>query len=484
VFNFLVIFHYFCIVNVNITDEKAAISEVLKRMKCLEDTVSDQGAEISNLHRIIDQKDKTIHDLRKRLSKYEEPPKDYHNSSVPPSQEPIDKKVIRRTQSLRKQSGRKTGGQPGHKGHFLETSENPNIVVACKPEVCECCGMPLDETEAEVIGKSQVIDIPPVTPVVTEYVAYERRCRCGHVNRCELPEDCRGRVSYGKNINAIIGYLSHVQCIPFNRICETLKDIFGLTLSQGTVRNILRRLGRHSSGAYEEIRKRVARSKVVGGDETGEFINGKLHWGWAFQTPTLTYTFQDKSRGRIAVEKHFPDHFPQATMVSDRHCTYFTLDVKDHQVCLPHLLRNTTYLNELDTGQTWSKRLIELLQDAIHLRKTATEITADMIKKYEERMDRLLSECLDKLHKDFNKLKKGLRKVQKYIFTFLSNPNVPYDNNASERAIRKIKVKQKISGCFRTDDGADIFMKIHSLVETAKKNGNSKYNVLLAVAQL
>ena len=128
---------------------------------------------------------------------------------------------------------------------------------------------------------------------------------------------------------------------------------------------------------------------------------------------------------------------------------------------------------------------MELLRDAIHRRKTSEwkDITENVVKGFYDRLDRLLSRNLNNLHKDFNSLKKGLVKCRDYIFTFLTNPEVPYDNNASERVVRKIKVKQKVSGCFRTDDGADIFMKLHSIAETAIKNGNSKFKALLAVAE-
>ncbi|MDR2969145.1 MAG: IS66 family transposase [Tannerellaceae bacterium] len=452
-------------------------------MQALECTVSHQGAEISRLGRLIDQKDKIIRELKFRLSKYEEPPKDSHNSSVPPSQNPIDKKVSLRTQSLRKPSGKPSGGQPGHKGHFLETSAHPNLIIDHQPEFCQCCGMTLNNIAAKVMETAQIIEIPPVVPVVTEHISYGKRCTCGHLNVCELPKVCRGRISYGPMVQSLVGYLGHVQSISFNRICETLRDVFALSISEGTVRNMLKRLGTLSTDAYEEIRKRVESSSVVGGDETGTFVGGNLHWGWVFQTPLLTYAFQDSSRGIAAVEKHYPNHFPKSVMVSDRHGTYFKLKVKEHQVCIPHILRNTTYLSELDTGQTWSKRLIELLQEAIHYRKEVSDVTQSAIQEYAQRLDGLLSENLDALHEDFNKLRKGLIKVQQYIFTFLTNSKVPNDNNASERAIRKIKVKQKVSGGFRTEDGADIFMKIHSLAETAKKNGNSKFNVLLAVAK-
>lgn len=183
-----------------------------------------------------------------------------------------------------------------------------------------------------------------------------------------------------------------------------------------------------------------------------------------------------------AINKHFPDGLPNSTLVTDRHGSYFKMNVKNHQVCIAHLLRNIQYLSEFDCAQNWSTRVSSLLRETIHLRKT-THFEDIPISTFKERLDRLLNESVTHLHEDFQKFKNGLTKCKDYLFTFLENRNVPYDNNGSERGIRKIKVKQKVSGCFRTEQGADTFMNIHSIVETAKKNGNSKYNAILAVME-
>ena len=160
----------------------------------------------------------------------------------------------------------------------------------------------------------------------------------------------------------------------------------------------------------------------------------------------------------------------------------FKVNVKDHQVCLAHLLRNAEYLNELDSNQDWSRRFIQLIEHSINLRREGN-ITSRKIKVLKTKMKNLLGESLTHLDNEFEKFKRGILKVKDYLFTFLSNPSVPYDNNASERGVRKIKIKQKVSGCFRTDGGADDFAKLHSIAETAMKNGNSKFNAILAVVQ-
>ncbi len=155
------------------------------------------------------------------------------------------------------------------------------------------------------------------------------------------------------------------------------------------------------------------------------------------------------------------------------------MNVKDHQVCLAHLLRNAKYLNELDPNQNWSRRFIHLIEHSINLRRE-DNITSRKIKVLKTKMKNLLGESLTHLDNEFEKFKRVSLKSKT---TLSLNPSVPYENNASERGVRKIKIKQKVSGCFRTDSGADDFAKLHSIAETAMKNGNSKFNAILAVVQ-
>ncbi|MFV0545602.1 MAG: IS66 family transposase [Bacteroides sp.] len=454
--------------NDRVTDISKMLSEMNSKLSLMEQIISEQGAEISRLHRIINQKDKEIHILKKRLSKYEEPYKDSHNSSVPPSQESLAAKVIRRTQSLRKKSNRKNGGQFGHPGSTLETSTFPDFIEEHRSHYCECCGSSLTGADSVCTGVSQVVDIPLPRPQVKEHRSFNVTCSCGHINKCPLPKECSKRISYGNTIQSLVAFLSHVQCVSFERICEILKEIFSLSISQGTIRNMLIKIGNKSKVVCEKIRRRITKSKVVGADETGLYVNNVLDWAWIFQTNQITYLYQDKSRGMKAINKHFPDGLPNSILVTDRHGSYFNMEVQNHQVCIAHLLRNIQYLTELDLKQDWSKRMSTLFREAIHIRKT-TSFELIPVTTIKDRLDRLLNESVAHLHEDFQKFKNGIFKCKDYLFTFLQNPDVPYDNNASERGIRKIKVKQKVSRCFRTEQGADTFMSVHSVAETAKK---------------
>ena len=488
------------------TDIEDALRLINQRLRKLEKSDSEKNEEIGRLNRVIGRKDVEIHNLKRELASTKteladanarikeleddsdeeddssgssgKPEKNSGNSSIPPTQESIAARELRRTKSLRKPSGKPSGGQPGHKGSTLQSVSTPDRIVKHEPAYCKCCGRSLDGVRYRKIRKTQVIDIKFVVETSEEQY-YEKVCECGCVNNCDAP-NCR--IKYGDNIRALVTYLNVVQCIPFKRIAELISDLSGRKISEGTIQNILKENSAKSDAAYEEIRKKLALSPVVGADETGAAVGKELHWNWIFQNDALTYVFQMKSRGMEAIDSRFPDGLPNSTLVTDRYHSYFKMNVKEHQVCLAHLLRNAEYLNELDTKQDWSRRFIHLITHSISLRRTGN-ITQRKIKVLKTKMKKLLGESLTHLDEEFEKFKKGILKVKDYLFTFLSNPNVPYDNNASERGVRKIKIKQKVSGGFRTDGGADDFAKLHSITETAMKNGNSKFNAILAVVK-
>ena len=488
------------------TDTEEVLRMINQRLRKLEKSDSEKTEEIGRLNRIVNQKDKEIHSLKvelvsakKELSDAKarikgleggddgddgssdgsgKPEKNSSNSSVPPSQESIAARELRRTKSLRKPSGKSSGGQPGHKGSTLQSVNTPDMIIEHEPHYCKCCGRPLGGVGYRKIRTMQVIDLKFVVES-SEHQYYEKVCECGCVNNCDAP-NCR--IKYGDNIRALVTYLNVVQCIPFKRIAELISDLSGQKISEGTVQNILKSNSNKADAAYEEIRKRIECAPVVGADETGAAVGKELHWNWIFQNDLLTYVYQMKSRGQQAIDSKFPNGLPNSTLVTDRHRSYFNMNVKNHQVCLAHLLRNAEYLNELDTKQDWSRRFIHLITHAIDLRR-AGDITKRKIKVLNTKMKDLLGESLTHLDEEFESFKKGLLKVKDYMFTFLTDLHVPYDNNASERGVRKIKIKQKVSGCFRTDGGADGFAKIHSIAETAMKNGNSKFNAILAVVQ-
>jgi transposase len=424
--------------------------------------------------------------LKDRLAVYETP-KDSHNSSIPPSKDSLasqaeKSKKLLISRSLREKSGKSNGGQTGHKGTTLEMASEPDSIIEHKPYFCTRCGNDLSAIQGSVVEIRQVFDVPmPILPIVTEHQLIGKQCSCGHCCQTDFPKEVRSRVSYGTNIRALVTYLSCIQCIPYKRLTEVLRDCFGITLSQGTIDNILKDVSDKSLGAYNEIRNRVEQSSVVGADETGENINGELHWMWAWQTDKLTYIHSNKSRGKLAIDSQFKNGLSKSVLVTDRHSSYFNMNVADHQICLAHILRELTFLTELDTKQTWSSELAKLIREAIHKRKTESWENIDrnsILNKFQN----LLTTCTDNLHQKIIALIKSLTKYKEYVFKFLFDPDVPYENNASERAVRNLKVKQKVSGMFKSQQGANAYCQIHSIAQTAKKNNQNPLLAIIAVA--
>jgi len=280
----------------------------------------------------------------------------------------------------------------------------------------------------------------------------------------------------------LVSYLNVEHHIPCKRLSEIFRDVFNLPLSEGSIHNMLKSLKNSGMPMYEEIRRRIVSSPVVGADETGLNVNGKQHWQWSFQTDNLSYIYPDASRGIAAINKHFPDGLPHSWLVTDRHSSYFNMNVKGHQICLAHLLRELIYLTELEPEEPWPKKMMELFREAIHKRKTVEWKKIDR-NSILERFEELLYGCLQCVNNDIENLKNSLIKHRDNVFGFLFNPKIPYDNNGSERSIRPLKLKQKVSGSFRSFQGALNYAVIHSLADTARKNNQSPFGVLKLIAQ-
>ena len=271
--------------------------------------------------------------LEEELSRYRTK-KNSSNSSIPPSQDPHR---IKRTESLRQRSGLKPGGQPGHEGSCLEMVTEPTETILHQPGYCKCCGCDLTGVPAEFAGKRQVIDIPPVTPVVIEHQIYRKRCRCGHVTACDFPVEAHSPVCYGPRLEGLTAYFHSRQYIAFERLGELYLEVFGLSISSGCLVGMVKSVAGKSKSVYEEIRSRICVSPVVGADETGVNINGKNRWAWVFQTPKLTYIHADLSRSKKVIDTLFPQGFPGSILVHDCLNSYFGVQTQGHQICTAHL---------------------------------------------------------------------------------------------------------------------------------------------------
>jgi len=425
-----------------------------------------------------------IASLDKELSYYRTK-KNSGNSSVPPSKDPYR---VKRTESLRKPTDKKAGGQPGHKGSFLEQTETPDQIIIHQPDYCQCCGEDLRHISGEFMGKRQVIDIPPIVQQVTEHQTFGKRCRCGHVNEGAYPQEAHSSVCYGNNLQVAVAYFYARQYIPFERMREMFSDLFGISVSSGCLVNMIQKIADKATGTYETIRQMVEKSAVVGADETGTCINGKNHWSWVFQTPKATFIHTDRSRGKAVIDKLFPKGFPQTTLVHDCWAPYFKVHTGGHQICTAHLLRELKYLSKLYTGQTWTKDFTALLENALELKKelTPAQYLQPIPKRttLETQFAELLGQTIDPKYEKLIIFRERMIKYKDYLFAFLYHWLVPADNNGSERAVRTFKVKQKVSGLFRSQEGARAFAIIRSLIDSTIKNAQNVMQMLIGATLL
>jgi len=220
--------------------------------------------EVEYLRKIVFGQAKIIEELKIRLERYEHP-KNSNNSSIPPSK---DENRPKRNQSLRVKSGKKPGAQKGHKGTTLSFKEVPDRIEKIIPDYCNCCGKDLRGIEAKFDSKRQVVEFPPIIPIYTEYQSYIRTCSCGHQQKGDYPQHITNHIQYGPSIEALVGYLSVYQYLPFKRMTELFSNVFHLPISQGSIGNLLQRMGTKSQVVYDAIQSSIANSKSVGGDET------------------------------------------------------------------------------------------------------------------------------------------------------------------------------------------------------------------------
>ena len=469
--------------NEQVTDMSQVLKRLTSEMIFMREGMDALRTENANLRRNVEKLQAENRTLRKRLEKYEKPKKNSNNSSTPPSKESMKDEALRRTKSLRKKSGLKPGGQLGHEGHAKELVLEPDMIEDCVSHFCRECGRDLSDIDGELDFISQVVDLPTIAPITTEYRHYKKVCICGCCNKGYAPRKRGSQITFGRNIRAIVTYLNVVQCMPYERLAALMVEVFSVHMSQGTIKNIVQEAMKKSHPAISLLENMLKKSAVVGFDESGCYNNKKLDWAWIAQTAYLTLCFRATGRSSKVLEDRFGDSLKNMVAVTDRHSAYFALNFFDHQVCLAHLLRELEYLTELDPGQNWSKDVADLLRKAIHERNEHPEQVIEK-KKWLDKLDALLQVNLLHLKDNFERLRKGLFKCRDYIFNFLENPYIPPTNNASERGIRKLKIKQKISGTFRSDSGADAFFAIHSIADTAWKNSQSQLNAISTILSL
>ena len=430
--------------------------------------------DVASLKVIISKLLERIALLEAKLERFEHP-KNSKNSSKPPSK---DENRVLPNQSLRDKSDKKVGGQLGHKGYTLEMSAIPTHVQSLLVNYCTKCGKDLTNTLAQNMERRQVIDIPPIVPVITEYQGFSTICSCGHCNKASFPAGVEAPIQYGPMVQSLTAYMSTRQYMSMNRLKEYFTDLFQIPFSEGTVQNMLKKMAAKASPVYKRIKEQIETAMVLGGDETSCRINGKKGWFWTLQNGQYTYIHCSDNRGFATLNELFPKGLPNTIIVHDAYSTWFKLQTKAHQLCLAHLQRDLNYFSECYKNCHWVERIKQLFYQAIQ-DKSNPKATSQT---YKESLLKLVESPPESKHSLLKPFVKRLTKYQDALFVFLDYPFVPPDNNGSERALRNVKVKTKVSGQFKTIDNANIFAVLRSVIDTCIKNNQPVLPALAIIA--
>jgi len=462
---------------------KAGPDAVLSFILHLRDLFNSLRAQLDAQQELIDKQQVQLERQEQRIHQLEAAiNKNSHNSHKPPSSDGL-KKIAK----LRKQSGKRPGGQPGHEGNTLRMVDSPDRVEVHKVERCRHCGKSLKSKKATEYDRRQVFDLPPIKVEVTEHRVEIKECdRCGKLTTAEFPEGVINKVQYGPRLKANAAYIKGYALLPYERATELFEDLFGVPLSAGTLVNVDREVGERLEEVNERIKGHITDSAVVHFDETGMRIEGKLHWLHVAGTDELTYYLPHEKRGKEASDAIgiLPNF--QGKAVHDGWSSYFKY-LCDHVLCNAHHLRELTFLYEQE-GEKWAQRMMEFLLEvkAKRDRSTGQRFSWKTIRAFEQRYRKILAMGLEahpppeenverkrgrkKKSKAANLLDR-LRRHERATLAFMYDFSVPFDNNLGERDIRMMKVQQKISGTFRSFEGAISFCRIRSYISTVKKQG-------------
>ena len=424
--------------------------------------------------------------------------KNSQNSSKPPSSDGFGK----RTKSLRQPSDRSSGGQPGHPGSTLEWCADPDSVLIYPVETCTSCGSSLQRVPVTDRELRQVHDLPMVEIAVTEHQCEIKCCpACQSLNRGQFPPEVQNGVQYGPNLQGLIIYLLDVQLLPSARVRELLSEVYGVELSEGTLYNVRSRCFDALADAEEEIRSALIDAPVVHFDETGFRVKSKLWWLHVACTDSLTFYFVHSKRGKIAMDamKILPQYKGIANHDGLKSYTQYP---SKHSLCNAHHLRELIFIVER-YEQVWASQMIALLvemNEAVKAAKVLEDIAlaASQLAEFERRYDEILKtgfaenpavvlpvqQVKPRGRPKQSPAKNLLDRLQRHseaVLRFIHNFEVSFDNNQAERDLRMMKLKQKISGCFRSEQGAVSFCRIRSYLSTLRKQG---INILDALFQV
>jgi transposase len=419
----------------------------------------------------------SVQQLQARITELEaqvgRPKKTPSNSSVPPAQ------PYKANRSEPVEGGPKRGPKEGHRGATRAAAE-PDVKIAAKVERCDRCGHELGAAEHRPVERRQVVEIPPMQPIIIEAEIYQVQCpACGQRHTATFPAAFTAPQAFGPRIQTLATYLHQVHHVPYGRLETMMGEVFGLEIAAGSLVNWVRRTGVALEGQAEAIRLEVIHSAVIGSDETSARVEGCNQWQWVFRTPQASYYVIVPSGGAQVIRDVLGQARPEVWL-SDLWSAQQKAPAEPFQLCHSHQLRDLEYARQC--GDTvFAPAMQELLRRSEALAKEREDLEAE---EFERRKQAIYTECAhllaeDTAHAEGSRLQKRYRQHQGKLFVFLERPDVPFDNNGSERDLRNSVVHRKVTGGFRSDWAPKTFATITTVVETAKKRGEGVFQTLL-----
>jgi transposase len=416
------------------------------------------------------------HQLKAELAKRPLPPPTSQNSSQPPSRD-----VKRNRTGARK---RKKHGPPfGHARQMRAWVAKPDRIIEAAVASCGHCQADLQRVEPRAILRYQLTELPPITPVVIETHQAEVLCPdCQRVTRGELPVGLDGGRSFGPRLAAMVVYLKHDQHLSYERVTQLCQDLFGITISEGGVNVLLHRAGTAAQPLATEIGEQVARSAIIGSDETSARVAGRTWWQWVFCSAVGIYFLIRASRGAKVIEEVMGTQ-QAACWVSDCLSAQLQAPARRRQLCLAHQLRDLQRVRDHHPRLQWAIALQALFREAIHLGKRRPELSpegyARRVTEVEHRLDRLLQRRVRS--ERAQRLQRRYQRHRAHVFVFLHCPDVPPDNNACERALRPSVIHRKVTNGFRSEWGAQAYAALATVSATAKLHQRNVFDTLVSL---
>ncbi len=475
---------------------KRRCEEQASMLESLTKTNASLTGTISELKQTIEELKETIRELQGRLGR------NSRNSSRPPSKDGLD---TPKPKSLRKKSERKPGGQEGHPGAHMAVPHEPDEVRQHLPSKCLGCPHLAECREKGGVfscGEKRYEVNVVIGTKVTEHQSLEAvACPYGEaVQPAAFPENIRAHVQYGDSVSVLVGLLNTYGAVSVNRIHVLLGSLMGVGLSTGTIASMTSQCAARVGGTLAVVKEMLKKEDVVNFDETGTDVNGKTIWVHNSSTKDLTYQTIDTRRGQTGMEGNgvLPDF--KGIGVHDCWKPYWKYGGVRHAVCCAHLLRELTWVEDFNPGHAWATRFKTLLLAMKKAKERTIARGGDEISQYHERKfngeyDSIIREAEavcpeppEPAGRRRGRRKKGkerslierLKALKDAVCLFLRKFIVPFDNNQAERDVRNVKTKTKVSGCFRTTEGAQDYLDVMSYLSTGMKHGVSVFDALTA----